>query len=216
MKTKLRHPMFLGLHGAAIIGAILGAFIYSRYKKIELVRFLDIGALGLMIGQSIGRWGNFVNAEAYGGETSLPWRMQIGNGACVHPTFLYESLWNLTGFILINIFYNKRKCKGEVMFWYFSWYGLGRTFIELLRTDSLMLGPFRVSSLLSASLVIVLLPIGIFLRRLCKKYTEEGLLKEGEITTVKMLLYIFYRKKKGLPVRVKSTENHDATASENK
>jgi phosphatidylglycerol:prolipoprotein diacylglycerol transferase len=176
----------------------------------------------VMLGQAMGRWGNFCNGEAFGSETTLPWRMGLCNSETgfrtlyVHPTFFYESFWNIIGFILINIFYKKRKYHGEVIIWYFSWYGLGRTFIELLRTDSLMIGPFRVSSLLSALLVIVLLPIGIFLRRLCKKYTEEGLLKEGEITTVKMLLYIFYRKKKGLPVRVKSTENHDATASENK
>ena len=134
----------------------------------------------------------------------------------VHPTFFYESLWNVIGFIWINIFYQKRKYHGEVIIWYFSWYGLGRTFIELLRTDSLMIGPFRVSSLLSASLVVVLLPIGIFLRHLCKKYTEEGLLKEGEITTVQRLIGIFYKKKKGLPVHAIATENNDANASENK
>lgn len=126
----------IAIYGA-IIGAVIGAVIYSRYKKIELVRFLDIGALGLMIGQSIGRWGNFVNAEAYGGETSLPWRMQIGHGACVHPTFLYESLWNALGFVILHFYSKKRKFEGEIFWLYVLWYGIGRFLIEGLRTDSL-------------------------------------------------------------------------------
>ena len=211
----------LAIYGGIIFGA-LAVFYMSRRKKISFFTLGDMAVPSVMLGQAMGRWGNFCNGEAFGSETTLPWRMGLCNSETgfrtlyVHPTFFYESFWNIIGFILINIFYKKRKYHGEVIVWYFSWYGLGRTFIELLRTDSLMIGPFRVSSLLSASLVIILLPIGIFLRHLCKKYTEEGLLKEGEITTVKMLLYIFYRKKKGLPVRVKSTENHDATASENK
>jgi phosphatidylglycerol:prolipoprotein diacylglycerol transferase len=156
----------------------------------------------VMLGQAMGRWGNFCNGEAFGSETTLPWRMGLCNSETyfrtlyVHPTFFYESLWNVIGFIWINIFYKKRKFHGEIIVWYFSWYGLGRTFIELLRTDSLMIGPFRVSSLLSASLVIVILPIGIFLRRLCAKYTEEGLLPADEIASVKTILAIFIKKRK--------------------
>ena len=211
----------LAIYGGIIFGA-LAVFYMSRRKKISFFTLGDMAVPSVMLGQAIGRWGNFCNGEAFGSETTMPWRMGLCNVETgfrtmyVHPTFFYESLWNIIGFTLINIFYQKRKYHGEVIVWYFSWYGLGRTFIELLRTDSLMIGPFRVSALLSASLVIVLLPIGIFLRRLCKKYTEEGLLQEGEITTVQMLLCIFYRKKKGLPVRVIAKENNDATASENK
>ena len=211
----------LAIYGGIIFGA-LAVFYMSRRKKLSFFTLGDMAVTAVMLGQAIGRWGNFCNGEAFGSETTMPWRMGLCNVETgfrtmyVHPTFFYESLWNIIGFTLINIFYQKRKYHGEVIVWYFSWYGLGRTFIELLRTDSLMIGPFRVSALLSASLVIVLLPIGIFLRRLCKKYTEEGLLQEGEITTVQMLLCIFSRKKKGLPVRVIAKENNDATASENK
>ena len=211
----------LAIYGGIIFGA-LAVFYMSRRKKISFFTLGDMAVPSVMLGQAMGRWGNFCNGEAFGSETTLPWRM----GLCtfetgfrtmyVHPTFFYESLWNIIGFIWINIFYQKRKFHGEVIIWYFSWYGLGRTFIELLRTDSLMIGPFRVSALLSASLVVILLPIGIFLRHLCKKYTEEGLLKEGKITTVQMLLCIFYRKKKGLPVRIVAKEINDANASENK
>ena len=104
---------------------------------MNIVHFVDIGALGLMIGQAIGRWGNFVNAEAYGGITSLPWRMQIGNGMCVHPTFLYESLWNATGFVLLHFYSKRRRFEGEIFWLYVLWYGIGRAVIEGLRTDSL-------------------------------------------------------------------------------
>ncbi len=128
----------IAIYGA-IIGAILGAYIYCRYTKMSIVRFLDIGALGLMIGQAVGRWGNFVNAEAHGGVTSLPWRMQIGSAACVHPTFLYESLWNTVGFVILHFYSKKRRFDGEVFWLYVLWYGIGRAIIEGLRTDSLYL-----------------------------------------------------------------------------
>lgn len=136
----------------------------------------------------------------------------------VHPTFFYESLWNVIGFIWINIFYKKRKYHGEIMVWYFCWYGLGRAFIELLRTDSLMMGSIRVSSLLSFLLVLLLLPAEIFLRRLCKKYTEEGLLQRDEITSLKTLITIFMNKKKGkepLTGLQKIQEAPNASTSEN-
>lgn len=126
----------IAIYGA-IIGAIAGAFIYCKWKKKRLVSFLDIGALGLMIGQAIGRWGNFVNAEAYGGVTGLPWRMQIGHAAAVHPTFLYESLWNVIGFVILHFYSKRRKFRGEIFLLYVVWYGLGRMWIEGLRTDSL-------------------------------------------------------------------------------
>ena len=126
----------IAIYGA-IIGSLLGAILYCRIKKVPLVSFLDIGALGLMIGQSIGRWGNFVNAEAYGGETTLLWRMQINGGACVHPTFLYESLWNAIGFFVLHFYSKKRKFNGEIFALYVVWYGIGRAMIEGLRTDSL-------------------------------------------------------------------------------
>lgn len=190
----------LAIYGGIIFGAIAVAYM-ARRKKISFFKLGDLAVPSVMLGQAIGRWGNFCNGEAFGSQTTLPWRMGLCNSETnfrtlfVHPTFFYESLWNVIGFTLINVFYQKRRYYGEIIIWYFSWYGLGRTFIELLRTDSLMIGSLRVSSLLSALLVLILLPIGIFLRHLCKKYTEEGLLEANEITSIKTLLTIYVTKK---------------------
>lgn len=150
--------------GLAIYGAVIAGFItiyfVSRYKKIRFSTLLDVVSPAVMIGQIIGRWGNFVNAEAYGGETESFIRMGIHKcveaGApfysekFVHPTFLYESLWNLVGFIIIASCYKKKKFNGQVFLFYMSWYGLGRTVIEGLRTDSLYLGSIRISQLVAA------------------------------------------------------------------
>ncbi|MBE6709099.1 MAG: prolipoprotein diacylglyceryl transferase [Ruminococcaceae bacterium] len=141
----------LAIYGGIIVGVLVGYFI-SKKKHIRFPVLADVAAPAIMIGQILGRWGNFFNAEAFGGETSLPWRMGLmnanGDWIHVHPTFLYESLWNLVGFVLIAIFYKKKKYNGQVFLFYVSWYGLGRAFIEGLRTDSLYLGPLRVSQIL--------------------------------------------------------------------
>ena len=194
--------------GLAIYGAIIFGFFsvlfMSRRKKIPLLKLTDMAAPAVMLGQAMGRWGNFCNGEAFGSQTTLPWRMGLCNSETkfrtlfVHPTFLYESVWNVIGFIWINIFYQKRKYHGEIMVWYFCWYGLGRAFIELLRTDSLMIGGLRVSSMLSFLLVLLLLPAEIFLRTLCQKYTEKGLLQANTIADVKTILTIFINQKKGI------------------
>ena len=157
--------------GLAIYGGIIAGFItalvVARVKRIRFPVLADIVAPCLLIGQSIGRWGNFVNVEAYGSATDLPWRMgvgQSGGAPFVHPTFLYESLWNVVGFILIAIFYKKKKFHGQVFLFYGIWYGIGRAWIEGLRTDSLMLGPVRVSQILSIVIVVafaVLMALGI-------------------------------------------------------
>ncbi len=141
--------------GLAIYGGVIGAFItgfvFCKIKKINMLALFDLASFGFLIGQAIGRWGNFVNAEAYGSTTDLPWAMTINGSGPYHPTFLYESLWNVLGFILLFVFLNKwKKHHGEVFFLYFAWYGLGRFFIEGLRTDSLYLGGFRISQLLAA------------------------------------------------------------------
>ena len=141
--------------GLAIYGSVIGAFVtgfvYCRIKKVNLLALFDLGSFGFLIGQAIGRWGNFVNAEAYGEITDLPWGMTINGHGPYHPTFLYESLWNIFGFVLLLIFAKKwMKHHGEVFSLYFAWYGLGRFFIEGLRTDSLYLGSIRVSQLLAA------------------------------------------------------------------
>ena len=212
----------LAIYGGIIFGFFAVIFM-SRRKKVAFLKLADMAAPAVMLGQLIGRWGNFCNGEAFGSETTLPWRMGLCNSQTgyrmiyVHPTFFYESLWNLIGFILINIFYQKRKYNGEVLIWYFSWYGLGRTFIELLRTDSLMIGNVRVSAMLSFLLFLILLPAEIFLRRAHKKYTEEGLLAQGEITDIRTILTIFINKKKTSVKKAEAMEkNIDVMTSENK
>lgn len=143
----------LAIYGAIIAGAV-ALITVSFIKKIKLGKAFDMIAPAVMLGQIIGRWGNFTNAEAHGGETSLPFRMGIrAEGSSVtqyvHPTFLYESLWNLVGFILINIFYKKKKYDGQIFIMYITWYGFGRMFIEGLRTDSLYVGDFRISQVVA-------------------------------------------------------------------
>ncbi len=142
----------LAIYGG-VIGAVIGVIVFCKIRKISLPAVLDLMALGFLIGQSIGRWGNFMNREAYGAETD--WFLRMGltvNGIekFYHPTFLYESVWNAVGFVLLHFLSKKRKYDGQIALGYAAWYGLGRTFIEGLRMDSLYLGPFRVSQLLAA------------------------------------------------------------------
>ncbi len=145
----------LAIYGG-VIAAVIAILIYSRKKKIPAAVFFDVGALGLLIGQMIGRWGNFFNREAYGYETDMPWKMGLISDTgtfYVHPTFLYESLWNLIGFIWIHRFSKKhRQYDGEIFLLYAAWYGLGRFMIEALRTDSLYLfqTDIRISQLVAA------------------------------------------------------------------
>ena len=145
----------LAIYGG-VIGAVLAVIVYCRVTKQKISPFLDIGGLGLMIGQCIGRWGNFVNQEAHGAETASFLRMGLadawGNYTYYHPTFLYESVWNLVGFVLLHVYSKRRRYDGEVFTLYVAWYGLGRFFIEGLRTDSLYLfgTGIRVSQLLAA------------------------------------------------------------------
>lgn len=153
----------LAIYGG-VIGGIIAFTLVSRHKKKPLFKMYDCAAPGLILGQIIGRWGNFFNAEAYGIAESYdffgarwdissfsqsnPLRMTI-DGLTVHPTFLYESLWNLAGFVLMNVFFKKKAFDGEVLLWYLTWYGLGRCLIEGLRGDSLYVGNIRVSQLLA-------------------------------------------------------------------
>ena len=144
----------LAIYGG-VIGAAIGIVVFSLVKKIKVGAVLDITSLGFLIGQSIGRWGNFFNREAFGAETDSFLRMGLTNrftGAVTyyHPTFLYESLWNALGFVLLHFLSKKRKYDGQVALGYLAWYGLGRTFIEGLRMDSLYWGNFRVSQILAA------------------------------------------------------------------
>lgn len=154
----------IAIYGA-VIGACLSTLIYCKVKKISFKKIFDIGAFGLLIGQIIGRWGNFINAEAYGSETdSALFRMQLVNqNITVHPTFLYESSWNLLVFLFLNIYEKYQKFDGELFLVYLAGYGIGRFLVEGLRTDSLWLGPVRISqivALCSVILGIVLIIIG--------------------------------------------------------
>lgn len=154
-----------GFAGLAIYGGVIGAFasgaLMCKLRKVNILDMFDVAAVGFLIGQGIGRWGNFVNQEAYGSFTGSDfWGMEstktvseIGEGL-VHPCFLYESVWCIAGFFLLNYFAKKRKFSGEISLMYCVWYGFGRGIIELLRTDSLMLGNIRISCLLSFAICI--------------------------------------------------------------
>ncbi len=151
----------IAMYGS-IIGGALALILVSKFKKFnkkQVLKIFDMVSPGVMLGQIIGRWGNFVNGEAHGIETSENFFLRMGlagaadlpsnyNRAVIsywHPTFLYESLWNLLGFVLINLLYKKKKFDGQVMLMYLAWYGFGRMFVEGLRTDSLYIGVFRIS-----------------------------------------------------------------------
>ena len=144
----------LAIYGG-VIGAAVGVIVFCKIKKIKISMLLDLVSLGFLIGQTMGRWGNFFNREAFGAETDSFLRMGLknaisGNVTYYHPTFLYESVWNMIGFVLLHSLSKKRKYDGQIALGYAAWYGLGRAFIEGLRTDSLYWGPFRVSQLLAA------------------------------------------------------------------
>lgn len=191
----------LAIYGAVIAGFITG-LIFCRVKKINALALFDVCSFGFFIGQAIGRWGNFVNAEAYGSETNLPWGMTIVNlnevtnettdvVSSVHPTFLYESLWNVIG-LLIAFFIIKRlrKENGEIFCFYMGWYGAGRAVIEGLRQDSLrVLGVFRVSQILGivfavlAVVFFILLRAGV-VRKLQSKAEAHRLKKNGVYANV--------------------------------
>jgi len=184
----------LAIYGG-IIGAIIVAYFFAKRRKIRILNLLDLGMPYFLMAQAIGRWGNFINQEAFGSNTSLPWGMtgdkissylidlelqgyDVDPYMPVHPTFFYEFLWNIIGFAILLWYRKRRKREGEVFCLYMIWYGAGRAWIEGLRTDSLMLGPFRVSQVLSVILAIAFLIIFI-LRRKNKENLQE---QEAQVT----------------------------------
>ncbi len=189
----------LAIYGG-LIGAILVGIVVVKVNKMKLLPTLDIASLGFLIGQSIGRWGNFVNVEAFGSNTTLPWGMTsaritsylsdasniealnklgvtVDATAPVHPCFLYESLWCALGFLVLFLYSKHRKFDGEIFLMYTAWYGLGRSVIEGLRTDSLLIGSIRVSQLLAILLVVVAIVILISVRSKKKRLHDENYLK---------------------------------------
>ena len=149
----------LAIYGG-VLGAVIGLSVFCKVRKITATAMMDVVSLGLLIGQLVGRWGNFMNREAFGAPTDSFLRMGLYNTATgaveyYHPTFLYESLWNFVGFLLLHFLSKKRKYDGQVALGYVAWYGLGRAFIEGLRMDSLYWGPFRVSQVLAGISCVV-------------------------------------------------------------
>ncbi len=172
----------LAIYGAVIM-AIIVALIFCKKRGIRFLSLADLGVFGLLIGQLVGRWGNFVNVEAYGAVTDLPWRMGIYDTVGgvyqymeVHPTFLYESLWNLAGFLLLAIVVAKhRKFDGQLFWSYIAWYGLGRAWIEGLRTDSLYFFStgLRVSQVLAIGSCVV--GVAALIVQFCRPHDPKDL-----------------------------------------
>ena len=182
----------LAIYGG-IIGGLLVGYLMSKWRKVNFFPLFDLAGLGFLIGQAIGRWGNFFNMEAFGSNTDMPWGMtsksiqqylQSVQGSLavegiivdplkpVHPCFFYESMWCVLGLVLLNSYRKKRKFDGEIFLMYLAWYGTGRFFIEGMRTDSLMIGSLRVSQLLSALLVVVTVIIIVVTRGKIKRSND--------------------------------------------
>lgn len=167
----------LGIYGGIIVAFLVGPLV-CKIRKVNILSMFDVASMGFLIGQSLGRWGNFFNQEAFGGNTDLPWGMSgdiirsgsNGSGYVydlpVHPTFLYESLWCALGFLLLHLWFKKAyRFKGQIFCGYAVWYGLGRFCIESLRTDSLMAGTMRTSQLVAVLAAIGGMLLFLILRR---------------------------------------------------
>lgn len=177
----------IAIHGA-LITAVLVAYLFTKKRESSFLKVADILAPSILIGQAIGRWGNFINQEAHGGEVSrtflenmfIPdWiinQMYI-DGAYYHPTFLYESLWSFAGVILLLLLRRKNLIRGELFFFYITWYSFGRFFIEGMRTDSLyVIGELRTAQLVSVCAIVLVIGLTIYRRVTQKKlahYLEE-------------------------------------------
>jgi phosphatidylglycerol:prolipoprotein diacylglycerol transferase len=174
-----------GFAGIAIYGGVIGAFLCGALmcyiRKVNILDMFDLASVGFIIGQGVGRWGNFINQEAYGTFTGSDWWgmssnrtiMEMGEGL-VHPCFLYESVWCVIGFFVLNAIAKKRRFKGQVFLSYIVWYSFARFFIEMLRTDSLMIGKIRVSCLVSALIFIGATIILVILFNKNKQQVNEG------------------------------------------
>lgn len=172
--TKIRDggiAMYGGIIGAALIGILM-----CKLRKVNYFAMVDLVAPGFLIGQTLGRWGNFINQEAYGAVCDDKWLFAMGGseirldsaipaGSFVHPCFLYESVWCLLGFLFLHFYSKKlRTFDGEIALLYLAWYGLGRAFIEQLRTDSLYAGPLKVSQWVGAVSFVVAVALFIFMK----------------------------------------------------
>lgn len=176
----------IAIHGA-LIGSVATAVVFARIKKLSFWKIADIAAPSILLGQAIGRWGNFMNQEAHGGEVSRSFlenmylpefiinQMYI-NGSYYHPTFLYESVWNIVGVVILLLLRKANLRHGELFLSYVFWYSLGRFFIEGLRTDSLMLTEtLRIAQVISVALIII--AVGLFVFRRVKGYADKRYLE---------------------------------------
>ncbi|MGM7723639.1 prolipoprotein diacylglyceryl transferase [Metabacillus sp. Hm71] len=179
----------LAIHGG-LIAAVLTGIVFAKVKKLSFWKLADIAAPSIILGQAIGRWGNFMNQEAYGGPVSREFleglmlpdfiinQMYI-NGEYHHPTFLYESLWNFVGFIGLMLLRKANFRRGELFLTYVIWYSVGRYFIEGMRTDSLMLtDTLRIAQVIS--IVLIAVAVGIMIFRRLKGYSNERYLDSGQ------------------------------------
>lgn len=224
----------LAIYGG-IIGAILVGGIIAKLRKLKLTALLDVVAPCFLIGQAVGRWGNFFNQEAFGTNTDLPWGMMsyktmnfiaendnlggtLSVYAPVHPCFLYESLWCILGFVLIHLYMKHRKFDGELFLMYIGWYGLGRFFIESIRTDSLYLANIKVSQLLAAvcvvaSVVLIIVFRGIFRRRGDYKFFYETEISKRQLAKANRYSEI-QKDKKDLKKKIKDAKSKGESFAE--
>lgn len=216
----------LAIYGG-IIGAILVGGLIAKFRKLKLTALLDVVAPCFLIGQAIGRWGNFFNQEAFGDNTDLAWGMisrttmnyiaendNIGGTvsayAPVHPCFLYESIWCAVGFVILHFYLKHRKFDGEVFLMYIGWYGLGRFFIESLRTDSLYLANIRVSQLLAGTCVLVAVVLIIVFRGVFRRRGDYQFFYETEESKQQLAKYDNFnelkKEKKELKKKIKEAK----------
>ncbi len=192
------HMGGLAIYGGIIVGVIAGILV-CRHKKISMLTAMDLGGCGFLIGQAIGRWGNFVNQEAYGAATSSDYLFgmtgshisyEMGENVLVHPCFLYESLWCALGLAVIHFILSKiQTFDGELFLYYVIWYGTGRGFIEGLRTDSLYIGPLRVSQLLGFASAVFCLILVIYIKIRISKSENYIRWKDTENAKTRMEKY---------------------------
>ena len=163
----------LAIHGGLIAGLGTAAIICA-VKKINVLKVLDLAAPSVAFAQSIGRWGNYFNSEAHGGPTDLPWAIPV-DGEMVHPTFLYESIWCFLLFLFLLCFdrWRKGRFNGQIILLYGILYSVERFFVEALRTDSLMIGPFKQAQVLSLAVIIICTIIYIILKRTKTCYNAD-------------------------------------------
>lgn len=222
----------LAIYGG-IIGAILVGGIIAKLRKLKLIALLDVVAPCFLIGQCIGRWGNFFNQEAFGTNTDAPWGMMSWTTANfianhdildmdqfspVHPCFLYESIWCLIGFIGLHLYFKHRKFDGEIFLMYIGWYGLGRFFIEGLRTDSLYLGQIRVSQLVAGACVVASILLIIIFRNMVRRSGSYKFFYETELSKAQLAEYDSYaeeqKEKKELKKKISEAKSKGESFAE--